>query len=122
MKYKTSKVNLYVDLAEKVAWWERLKYFVLDEYKLANGLRECVRIFYEYELDSEEGVVSRISSLKPPQAEAYVLDYDNFKGSTVICIVLPIIELEHWRRLRNKHEYSSLEKMAKDAIRTVLSI
>lgn len=122
-KYASSKVNLYIDVAEKVAWWARLQEFDLDERKLAYGLRECIRIAYDYEYDAEEqAIASRLGNVKPPEVEQFVFDYDNYKGSTIVCLVLPVYELVHWRKLRNELGFTSLEKLAKDGIRKVLSI
>ena len=121
--YETSKVNLYVDVAEKIAWWERLQDFALDELKLSHGLRECVRIAYGYEFDLESfEAINRMSNVKPPVAKQKDLDYKNYKGATIICLVIPTPELWHWRKLRNELGFKSLEKLAKDGIRKILSI
>ena len=114
------KVSLNVSLAEKVAWFKRMREFEFEK-SLAHGVRQCVRMQFDYSIVDNE-VVEHEFQRKPPEIEKAILNFKDYTDSTKISVIVRGDEFKMLQKKKFALEYRSVEALMIDSVRRILSI
>ena len=111
------KVNVWLTLAEKVAWAKAMAEIEMFG-SMCYNIKDVMQIAHSYWFKGDK-IVELYGGLKMPPTTPLILD-DNYKGDTVISLSLFDGERIHWRKLLYHSKYTSTSELIKASVRHIL--